>query len=171
MYIEKKKYKKSIKYIKKAISASQDGNRSFIDHGHLSICYSKLGDFETSLKYVNKAIEASEFLNNLQAKHDWYNYKANILMKMNRFDEAFSCVDKSIESISKLLTNFNEDIFYYQPYLTKFEILTKLKLKSDDWIMLNNKLNDFFKTIINPKLHIKKDKKKFILLKNEMGEI
>ncbi len=169
MYIEKKKYKKAIRYITKAISVSRDGDRSFIDPGHLSICYSKLGDFENSLKHVDKAIEASELLNNSSAKHDWYNYKAKVLLKMNRFDEALLLADKSIESAGKMPGMSDQSIFYYQPYLTKYEILTRLKSKPDDMIKLQKQLDGFFKTIDKPKLHIRNDKRKFIYIKNGMN--
>jgi len=158
---EEGKYSEAIEKILLTISISTEGYRSFIDTGHLALCYSKLNNLDKALFFVNKAVAAAEKENHLGAQYEWYNFKGNIFFKMKEFEEAHFWVDKSIFIAQKMNKNSND--FFYQSYLTKYEILLQ-QGQIDQAKILDKQLNSFFNSINDPILHIRRDKLKYLNL-------
>ena len=155
----------AIEELQKAISVTQEKDRSFIDTGHLALCYSKINDLENAKYYADQAIKASEELGHKGAMYDWYNLKANILSKFKNYDEAITWCDKSINLIHSLARKEEFEINYYQPFLTKYEIY-KMQNIAEKYYEIEKRLETFFHIIDEPKLHVRRDKIKFYQLKN-----
>jgi len=167
MQYELSNYTKAIDYLLKAVSITQEAERSFIDTGHLALCYSKINDLESANLYVDKAVDAAIKLDHHAAKYDWFNFKGNLLLKQKHYDLAIAWADKSISEIPNLIDENRPEIIFYQPYLTKYEIKCELGLKHE-CNDLNNRLSEFFNLIENPVLHVRRDKNKYFELSKDL---
>lgn len=155
-------YDKGIKNLFRAITILHEGNRKFIDTGHLSLCFSKLNEMNEALFYVNLAVDASEKSKHIGALYEWYNFKANVLYKIKKYDDALKFVGKSIKNMPPE-TNKPEKfplLVHYMPYLTKLEILCKMEEFSDA-VGVYRIVKEKFDLIANPILHVRRDLKKF----------
>lgn len=87
-------YKKAIKYY----SISHEKDLAAITAFRISICYSKMGDFNSALKYIDNAITLDS------TNHENILAKANILYDLGKPNEAIAELSKYI--------NLNPDSFY-----------------------------------------------------------
>jgi tetratricopeptide (TPR) repeat protein len=172
--MEQKETKAAIIEINRALALGK-GHETYIEFGHLAMCYYRIGDINLAQEYVDKAIESAEIANHWGGKYEWYNYKALILLKLGQYSEALIYTEKSLNSIpadyveKEIIEAKNYLMVLYFPVLTEFRIyLAQNNLKEAS--KRYERLHQFFSLIEKPTLHLIKDLNKFQSMEKKYKE-